>query len=237
MVCAVLRDVAFSSASETASADMIPPVVANGGTAGGSNHEHQAHPGSTRRSADHASEIETALTTAKSLGAHVEALFITQPPQVTRGGVTVGPFGYGVRTATAAPKTCPPRHGKIARNTGAFRKACAAAESPLLSANDGPGPVAASWREAEGTYVEIAAHRAAAFDLVVAAGPRDEIVSRSPRRSLLQTRRPVLLAPSAGSISDGWCDDRLGREPGMLARGLGRHTVHEAFPLHAGHQR
>ncbi len=33
-------------------------------------------------SVDHTGEVETALTAAKALGAHVEALFISQPPRI-----------------------------------------------------------------------------------------------------------------------------------------------------------
>ena len=40
-------------------------------------------------SVDHIGEVETALTAAKALGGHVEALFISQPPPETRGGVSV----------------------------------------------------------------------------------------------------------------------------------------------------
>src|SRR5256886_16256192 len=101
MNCAVLHDAAFGSAQTRfrfrLSTDM-PPVVANGGIAGGS-HEHQANPGSTSRSASHTGEIEMALSAAKALGAHVQALFISQPPPVTRGGVTGSELG---RTATVA---------------------------------------------------------------------------------------------------------------------------------------
>ena len=50
-------------------------------------------------SASHTGEIELALSAAKALGAHVQALFISQPPAVTRGGVSVGEMG---RTATVA---------------------------------------------------------------------------------------------------------------------------------------
>ena len=50
-------------------------------------------------SASHTGEIEMALSAAKTLGAHVEALFISQPPPVTRGGVSVSELG---RTATVA---------------------------------------------------------------------------------------------------------------------------------------
>jgi hypothetical protein len=41
-------------------------------------------------SASHTGEIGMALSAAKALGAHVQALFISQPPPVTRGGVCAG---------------------------------------------------------------------------------------------------------------------------------------------------
>ena len=68
----------------------------------------------------------------------------------------------------------------------------------MLAANDEPGsPLAASWREAEGSYVEIAVQRAAAFDLIVAASATVmESLMAIAEQSLLQTRRPVLLAPA-----------------------------------------
>jgi hypothetical protein len=66
----------------------------------------------------------------------------------------------------------------------------------MLSANDEPGiPPAACWREAEGSYVEtgsyveIAVQRAAAFDLLVAAGATVmETLKDIAEQSLLQTR-------------------------------------------------
>ena len=77
----------------------------------------------------------------------------------------------------------------------------------MLSANEESGaPLAASWREAEGPYVEIAVQRAAAFDLVVAASATvTESLMAIAEQSLLQTRRPVLLAPSRlqGDLADG----------------------------------
>ena len=79
-----------------------------------------------------------------------------------------------------------------------FAQACAVVGIPMLSANDEPGsPLAASWREAEGSYVEIAVQRAAAFDLMVAASATVmELLMAIAEQSLLQTRRPVLLAPA-----------------------------------------
>ena len=47
-------------------------------------------------SVDHTGEIDLALSAAKALGAHVEGLFISQPPPVS-----VSEMGYGGRTATA----------------------------------------------------------------------------------------------------------------------------------------
>ena len=45
-------------------------------------------------SASHTGQIETALSAAKALGAHVQALFISEPPPpVTRGGLTVTEMG------------------------------------------------------------------------------------------------------------------------------------------------
>jgi nucleotide-binding universal stress UspA family protein len=132
------------------------------------------------------------------LGAHVQALFISQPPPaVTRGGVSVSELG---RTATVASVNW---HAEERERTArdareVFAKACAAVGIPMLSANDEPGsPLAASWREAEGSYVENAVQRAAAFDLVVAASATVmESLMAIAEQSLLQTRRPVLLAPA-----------------------------------------
>jgi hypothetical protein len=57
-------------------------------------------------------------------------------------------------------------------------------------------------------------------------------------QSLLQTRRPVLLAPArlqndlTDSVMIAWDESQE-----LLARGLGRHTVHGACQISAGHQR
>ncbi len=150
-------------------------------------------------STDHASETDMALSAAKLLGAHVEALFISQPPPATRGGTYASSAGYGVRAAALAPVNLyAEEREKMARAAQVrFADACAAAGIPLLSANDEPGrPLAASWHEAEGSYVDVAAQRAAAFDLVVAASAAvTDPLKQIAEQSLLQMRRPVLLAP------------------------------------------
>jgi nucleotide-binding universal stress UspA family protein len=159
-------------------------------------------------SVDHTGEIDLALSAAKALRAHVEGLFISQPPPATRGGVSVSEMGYGGRTATAPSiNSYAEERDRIARDARErFARACAAVGIPILSTNDEPGtPLAASWREAEGSYVEIAVRRAAAFDLIVAASATVmETLMAIAEQSLLQTRRPVLLAPSRlqGDLTD-----------------------------------
>jgi nucleotide-binding universal stress UspA family protein len=173
-------------------------VVANVSTAGGAKIMSIKRilvplPGSV----GHTAEIDMALSAAKALGAHVEALFISQPPPVARGGVNVSEYGGG--TAAVAPNWYAEERDRIARDARErFVRACAAVGIPLLSANDEPGtPLSASWREAEGLYVEIAVQRAAAFDLMVAASATVmESLMAIAEQSLLRTRRPVLLAPS-----------------------------------------
>jgi nucleotide-binding universal stress UspA family protein len=152
-------------------------------------------------SAGHTGQIETALSAAKALGAHVQALFISQPPPDTRSGVTRG--GLGVtemgRTATVPVNWHAEERERTARDAReVFAQACAVVGIPMLSANDEPdSPLAASWREAEGSYVKIAVQRAAAFDLMVAASATVmESLMAIAEQSLLQTRRPVLLAPA-----------------------------------------
>ena len=147
-------------------------------------------------SASHTGQIETALSAAKALGAHVQALFISEPPPVTRGGLTVTEMG---RTATLPVNWHVEERERTARDARqVFAQACALVGIPMLSANDEPGsPLAASWREAEGSYVEIAVQRAAAFDLMVAASATVmESLMAIAEQSLLQIRRPVLLAPA-----------------------------------------
>ncbi|XIA63999.1 universal stress protein [Bradyrhizobium sp. TZ2] len=149
-------------------------------------------------SASHTGQIETALSAAKALGAHVQALFISEPPPpVTQGGLTVTEMG---RTATVPVNWHAEERERTARDAReVFAQATAVVGIPMLSASDEPGsPLAASWREAEGSYVEIAVQRAAAFDLMVAASATVmESLMAIAEQSLLRTRRPVLLAPAS----------------------------------------
>lgn len=148
-------------------------------------------------SAGHTGQIETALSAAKALGAHVQALFITEPSPVSRSALTVTEMG---RTVTAPVDWHAEERERTARDAReVFAQACALVGIPMLSANDEPGgsALAASWRETEGSYVEIAMQRAAGFDLMVAASATVmESLMAIAEKSLMRTRRPVLLAPA-----------------------------------------
>src|SRR5439155_21053914 len=70
-------------------------------------------------------EIDMALSAAKALGAHVEALFISQPPPVTRGAVSV--CEYGGTTASVAPNWYVEERDRNARDARErLTRACAA---------------------------------------------------------------------------------------------------------------
>ena len=71
--------------------------------------------------ASHTGQIETALSAAKALGAHVQALFISQPPPDTRSGVTRGSLKCH-RNGTSGERC----NGKLVRRgTGAKYAGCA----------------------------------------------------------------------------------------------------------------
>lgn len=150
-------------------------------------------------SVDHSAEADMALTAAKALGAEVEALYITEPPQIPRrAGVSDYYMG---QLAAARPLDiyAEERERTMHEAHDRFAAACAAAGLPLVKANETPAALpAASWRQAEGSYATIAVARAAAFDLVVAASAAVvALLMDIAEKSLLQTRRPVLLAPSS----------------------------------------
>jgi nucleotide-binding universal stress UspA family protein len=146
-------------------------------------------------SADHAGEINMALSAAKILEAHVEALFINRPPPTGGGDVR---FTRGAIIAAASLDLGAEEQDRTARAAQErFAEACAARAIPLLATNEAPRALpAASWREVEGSYLGVAVQRAAAFDLIVAAsGVVTEAMKAIAEQALLRTRRPVMLAP------------------------------------------
>src|SRR5262245_42299628 len=145
--------------------------------------------------ADHSGEIEMALATGQALQAHVESLFITQPPPPPRAG------DISRRSALAATyvNTAAEEQEQLARTARErFAGACTTRGIPLLPAGEAPAALpAASWHQVEGSYLGVAVPRAAAFDLMVAASAIVmESLKAIAEQALLRTRRPVLLSPS-----------------------------------------
>jgi nucleotide-binding universal stress UspA family protein len=165
-------------------------------------------PGSVDRSGG---EIDLAMAATKALGAYAEALFLREPPPAVRGGVNAGTIRY-YGGASAAAAAAPINYFAQEQEKNAlaarerFTEACAAEGITILPADEPPERLpAAAWREAEGIYVDATLRRAAAFDLIVAAsGAVMETLKDIAEQSLLQTRRPVLLAPARfeSSFSD-----------------------------------
>jgi nucleotide-binding universal stress UspA family protein len=152
-------------------------------------------------SVDFSGEIDTALAVAKALSAHLQALFISElPPLPSERARIRDDMGYGRIAATAQEVNweAEERERRAQEAREHFVHACVANGIPLRAANEEAGALpAASWREAEGAYVGVAVARAVAFDLMVAASAAVmESLGAIAEQSLLQTRRPVLLAPS-----------------------------------------
>ena len=146
--------------------------------------------------ADQAGEIDMALSAAKALAAHVEALFITQPPPPRVGDI---PFRRNGSAAASSVNWWAEDQDRLAQVTqDRFVEACTARAIPITLASEGMLALpAASWQAVEGSYMAVAAQRAAAFDLIVAAsGVVMEALQAIAEQALLRTRRPVLLSPA-----------------------------------------
>lgn len=151
-------------------------------------------------SATDTAETELAMSVAKAMAAHVEGLFISQPPTSLRAGVIGSDISY-VRGSVAVALQddfIEEREGHERRAREQFVRACAANGIPILDADKEPDVLpSASWHEREGSYAGVAARRASAFDLIIAASATVmELLKDIAEQSLLQSRRPVLLAPS-----------------------------------------
>jgi nucleotide-binding universal stress UspA family protein len=167
-------------------------------------------------SAVYTAEIDMAVSVAKSFGAYIEALYVHQKSPPRRAHVVdAGMYRQHGSSALATEMLSPPVQPRPMNNGGIHAQeareqllsACAA-EGIRLHRSDRELDTmpSVSWRETEGAYGSLAARRAAAFDLVIAAsasvmGGLKDVAEQS----LLSARRPVLLAPShlRTKFSDG----------------------------------
>jgi nucleotide-binding universal stress UspA family protein len=156
-------------------------------------------------SADHSSEIGMALTAAKVLDAHVEALCIHEPLPVTSGAMGGEGAYAAARMAAIRPSTAlaDERERRILEMRDGFASACILHGIPLLKAEEPISALpAAVFREVEGPYAQVAVQRAASFDLMVATSAAVvEHLKDIAERSLLRTQRPVLLAPTRMQVA------------------------------------
>jgi len=146
---------------------------------------------------DHVAQMDMALSASKALGAHVEALFISEPPPPQRTARVTEIYADRLAVARPLDLYAEERERQTREARDRFASMCASVAIPLLASNEVPTALlSASWREAEGSYETIAVERAVAFDLIVAAGVAVVALLKDiAEKSLLQTRRPVLLAP------------------------------------------
>ena len=162
-------------------------------------------------SVDQTSEIGMALAAAKVLEAYVEALCISEPiPKPSRLNVAQG--GYVAAPPPSDTWLAEERERRAQEQRDQFARTCQAAQIPVVAAGAAFDRLpAASWREVEGEYGQIAIERAVAFDLMVATSAAVvELLKDIAERSLLRTQRPVLLAPQrltnelTGTAMIGW---------------------------------
>jgi nucleotide-binding universal stress UspA family protein len=147
-------------------------------------------------SASYTAEIDCAVSVAKTLATHIEAFYVHQSAPGQRSDIMDSGM-YSSRGAAQA-HSIEGKGTEVEKAHEHLASSCAANGIPLLQSNQEPDATpSASWRESEGAYVKLAAQRAAAFDLVIAASASVADSLRGvAEQALLETRRPVLLAPA-----------------------------------------
>jgi nucleotide-binding universal stress UspA family protein len=151
---------------------------------------------------DCAAEIDMAVSVAASFGAHIEAFYVNEPLFQRRDNVIDGGMYRLHGSAALAAEIPAPAAAHRGMQAEDVRErlftACKAAGICVLQQDqDADVLPSASWSEMEGSYVNLAVQRAAAFDLVIAASATvAESLKVVAERSLLATGRPVLLAPT-----------------------------------------
>jgi nucleotide-binding universal stress UspA family protein len=147
-------------------------------------------------SADPKVEIDLGLAAATLLEAHLEALFITGPDSPA-SGIAAVEANRTEQKATATPPAMEQRERRALEARLQFAQVCGRSHVPLVE----PGrPIdnlpSASWSARGGDYAQVTVRAAVAFDLVIAGSATASHSLRQVAETvLLQTRRPVILAP------------------------------------------
>jgi nucleotide-binding universal stress UspA family protein len=155
-----------------------------------------------------AAAIETALLVAKALAGHVEALLIETPPRAgpVAGYAEFEPPSSGRAAAAREAERRLEREAEARERAAAearakFQRLCAAHGVPV-GPPDAPGPLPfASWGQTLGSYAGAVTARAPAHDLLVVPNPSRATPAREiAEHTLLDTGRPVLLAPAQAAV-------------------------------------
>jgi nucleotide-binding universal stress UspA family protein len=156
--------------------------------------------------------IETGFALARRLGAHVEIFHARLDERQA-----IVPFGDGMGAPVSGELVQRILDEAAAAHDAARRAFDEAVGRHSLPVRDQPGPndASAGWRAEIGAPADLVARRARAFDLVVlgrSARASDALHSGTVEASVLESGRPVLLAPADSDgaptrrIAIGWND-------------------------------
>lgn len=168
--------------------------------------------------------METAFTVGRDMAAHVTVLHVAADPRDALPLLGEGMSGAMIEEMidVAASEIAARR----ARAREMFETFVARYQVPLAVDAPGPGEVSAAWAEETGPEDVVVARRGRLADLVVVGGPGDPARTASLNAALLETGRPVLVAPKAAPPV-------IGRRPALAWNGSAQagRAVTAALPL------
>lgn len=159
--------------------------------------------------------LATALAAAQRFGAHFEAFHVRRAPEDMTPFMVDG-LSTGLRN-TVLKEASDDAAERAAGVRAVFDEFCVKNGVPMADKPSSTAEISASWHEETGRSNELLVRRGRLFDLTVTARPAADPsrVRRSPagehlESMLLETGRPILLAPSgapksyASNVAIGW---------------------------------
>lgn len=145
-----------------------------------------------------AAEAEGAILIAKTLGAHLEAIYVKESPREIHAG-EVGSRAVLRSDLMQAREHEADKIDKLAQeHRQQFIHACESNSVPVVNGDGNiAGPPTASWCELEGSFETATLSQSAGADLIIASSASiAEPLKQVAESVLLQTRRPVMLISS-----------------------------------------
>jgi nucleotide-binding universal stress UspA family protein len=169
--------------------------------------------------------VDTAISVGRVMEGHLDGLFIAPPLDVRR---TVPPSAGFVEAGTSARITAGIEQNRLQAERAAearvrraialrreFERRCYARGVSVCKPDAVADGTTASWLETEGYGADAVMSRAPAYDLVVLPSPTaSDDARRMAEQVLLDTRRPVLLAPAYPEESE---DDEPSIDTAVIA--------------------